>query len=82
MEPLLTNVSYDFLNARLGIEIGTRNAFAITIAAGLSYVSLDAKGTTTTQVDVGGRTTATVAFTDPHLRGTIPSASVGMQLWF
>ena len=82
VEPLLSNVSYDFLNARVGIEIGTRDAFAITIAAGLSYVSLDAKGTTTTPVDMGGGTTATVTFTDPHLRGTIPSASVGVQLWF
>jgi hypothetical protein len=82
VEPLLTNVSYDFLNARVGIEIGTRNAFAITIAAGLSYVALDAEGTTTTEVDAGGGTTATVTFTDPRLRGTVPSANVGIQLWF
>src|SRR5512133_691742 len=81
VKPLLTNVAYDYASAHVGIEIGTRDAFAISVRAGLSYVSMIANGTATTYVSTGG-TTATVAFTDPHLRGTIPSANVGVQLWF
>ena len=81
VEPLLRDVSYDYASAHVGIEIGTRDAFAITVEAGLSYVSLTAHGTATSNVSVSG-TTATVTFTDPHLRGTIPSVRVGVQLWF
>ncbi len=82
IEPLLRHVAYDYAAARVGIEIGTRDAFAITIEAGLSYLSLTATGTATSQVDVGSGTIATVAFTNPHLRGTMPSVKAGVQLWF
>jgi hypothetical protein len=82
VEPLLKNVAYDYAALRVGVEIGTRDAFALTIEAGLSYVSLTAKGTSTTAVDVGGGTTATVSFTDPHVRGTMPSVKAGVQIWF
>ncbi len=81
VKPLLTNVSYDYAAAHVGFEIGTRDAFAISLRAGLSYVSLTANGTTTTTGSSGG-STATVTFTDPNLRGTIPSVKVGVQLWF
>lgn len=81
LEPLLKNVSYDYAALHAGIEIGTRDAFAFTVLAGLSYLSLTANGTSTTQVTTGG-TTATVTFTDPRLRATMPSAKVGLLFWF
>lgn len=81
VKPLLEDVSYDYAAVHLGIEIGTRDAFAISIRAGLAYVSLEAKGTATTTVDSGGSTT-TITFTDPRVRGTMPSVKVGVQLWF
>jgi hypothetical protein len=81
VEPLLTNVSYDYAAAHVGIEIGTRDAFAISLRAGLAYVSMTANGTATSNVTSGG-TTATVTFTDPHVRGTMPSVKLGVQLWF
>ncbi len=86
VEPLLHGVSYDYASLHVGIEIGTRDAFAITVLAGLSYVTLTAKGTATTQVTVndanGNPSVAVVSFTDPHVRGTMPSVKVGVQLWF
>ncbi len=82
VEPLLRNVSYDYGSLRVGIEIGSRDAFAITVLAGLSYVSLTAHGTSTTTVTTSGGQTATVTFTDPHLRGTMPSVKAGVQFWF
>jgi hypothetical protein len=81
VKPLLKNVSYDYAAAHLGIEIGTRDAFAISIAAGLAYVALTANGTTSTEGNVNGAP-ATVTFRDPHLHGTVPSAKLGLQLWF
>jgi hypothetical protein len=81
LKPLLKNVSYDYFSAHVGIEIGTRDAFAISILAGLSYVSLTAEGTSSTGGSSGG-TTAAVTFTDPNVHGTVPSARVGLQLWF
>jgi hypothetical protein len=83
VEPLLRNVSYDYASLHVGIEIGTRDAFAFTVVAGLSYVSLTANGTTTTTVTTGDPPqNATVTFTDPHLRGTMPSVKAGVQIWF
>ena len=81
VKPLLKNVSYDYASAHLGLEIGTRDVFAISILVGLSYVSLTANGSTTTGGASGG-TTATVTFTDPNLHGTAPSARIGVQIWF
>ncbi len=81
IEPLLRHVAYDYASAHLGVEIGTRDAFAIVVEAGISYLSFTASGTASSQVDVSG-TPATVTFTDPHLRGTAPSVRVGIQTWF
>lgn len=86
VEPLLKDVSYDYAALRVGIEIGTRDAFALVVEAGLSYVSLTAKGSATSEVVVrdanGLPVTARVTFTDPHLRGTMPSVKAGVQFWF
>ncbi|HEX9050576.1 MAG TPA: hypothetical protein VF841_08600 [Anaeromyxobacter sp.] len=82
VKPLLGSVSYDYGSLRVGVEIGSRDAFAISVLAGLSYVSLTASGTSTTTVTTSGGQTATVTFTDPRLRGTMPSVKAGVQLWF
>lgn len=81
IEPLLKHVGYDYASAHLGIEIGTRDAFALVVEAGLSYLTLTASGTASSQIDVNG-TPATVTFSDPHVRGTAPSVRVGVQTWF
>lgn len=81
IEPLLKHVGYDYASAHVGVEIGTRDAFALVVEAGLSYLTLTASGTASSQVDVSG-TTATVTFSDPHVRGTAPSVRVGVQTWF
>ncbi len=79
IEPLLKHVGYDYAAAHVGFEVGTKNGFGMSLRAGLAYVSLVAKGTATT-TDSGSGTV--VAFTDPHLRGTVPSVKLGFQLWF
>ena len=58
-----------------------RQCAAISIRAGLAYVSPEARGNATTTVDPGGSTT-TITSTDPRVRGTMPSLKVGVQMWF
>ncbi len=81
LAPLLKHVGYDYAAAHLGLEFGTRDAFAFSIRAGLAYVSATASGTATTTGTSNG-SDYTLAFTDPHLRGTVPSVKLGLQLWF
>jgi hypothetical protein len=81
VEPLLHDVVYDYAALHLGLEVGSRDAVALTLRAGLAYVSLRARGTTTVTSESDGSTT-TVTFRDPYLRGTIPSVKLGLQLWF
>jgi hypothetical protein len=80
IEPLLHDVTYDYAALHVGIEIGTRDAFALSLRAGLARVWLEARGTTTV-TDSGGSGTI-VTFSDPSLRGTLPSVKLGLQLWF
>jgi hypothetical protein len=79
LEPLLEDVKYDYAAAHVGVEIGTRDGFAFSLRAGLAYVSLRARGQVTAATDGG---TGTVTFSDPHIRGTVPSVKLGLQLWF
>jgi hypothetical protein len=78
IEPLLKDVSYDYAAAHVGLELGTRDAFALSLRVGLAYVAIDAKGRATS-TDASG---TTVTFVDPRVRGTLPSVKLGLQLWF
>jgi hypothetical protein len=79
LEPLLHDVTYDYAALHVGLEIGTRNAIAISLRAGLSRVWFDTHGSATV---TDATTGTTVTFTDPSLRGTLPSVKLGLQLWF
>jgi hypothetical protein len=81
LEPLLRDVSYDYFAVHVGVELGTRDAFALSLRAGLARVSLQARGTTTV-TDTSGGSSTEVTFTDPRLVGTLPSVKLGLQLWF
>ncbi len=79
VRPLLENMSYWYGSAHVGIELGGQNSLALSILAGVSYVSLQANGTATMTDSTSG---AIVRFTDPRLRGTLPSVKVGLHFWF
>lgn len=81
IEPLLRDVAYDYAALHLGLELGSRDAMALSLRAGLAYVSLRARGTASVTSESDG-TTTTVTFRDPRLRGTLPSVKLGLQLWF
>jgi hypothetical protein len=81
LAPLLRDLRYSYAAAHVGLEIGTRDGLALSLRAGLAYVSLQARGTTTTTHDEGG-SSVTVTFGDPSLRGVVPSVKLALQLWF
>lgn len=80
IEPLLEDVSYDYGALHLGVEVGARSGFAVSLRAGLAYVSLRARGTAT--ATDSGSSGAIVTFTDPRVRATVPSVKLALQLWF
>jgi hypothetical protein len=84
LEPLLRHVGYSYASVLLGVELGDPRGLSFSIRAGLSYLSLVARGTTTTNVSGGipSATDARVELTDPRLRATMPSVKLGLQYWF
>lgn len=81
LRPLLQDMSYTYGAVLAGIEIGSQKRFTLSLRAGLAYVSLATRGTvTSTQSDASG--TTTVQFTDPRVRGTLPSVKLGLHYWF
>jgi len=78
LKPLLDKMAYTYAALHTGIEIGSQNAFAFSLRVGLAYVSLATKGSITTTDSGGGSAT----FTDPRVRGTLPSVKLGVHVWF
>lgn len=77
--PLLEDVSYSYAAVHAGLELGSQSGIAFSLRLGLSYLSLQAKGTATV-TDAGSGTV--VQFTDPRVRGTVPSVKLGVLYWF
>lgn len=77
--PLLEDVSYSYAAIHAGVELGSQSGLAFSLRLGLAYVSLKARGTATV-TDSG--TGSVVQFTDPSVRGTIPSVKLGVLYWF
>lgn len=79
LKPLLSKMGYSYAAAHVGIELGSQRGLSLFVRAGLSYLSLSTKGTATMTDAASG---VTVTFTDPKVKGTIPSVKAGIQLWF
>jgi len=76
--PLLEDVSYSYAAVHAGLEFGSQTGMVFSLRAGLSYISLQARGTATVTDSSG----TVVQFTDPKVRGTIPSVKFGVLFWF
>jgi hypothetical protein len=82
---LLERVGYDYANAHLGLDFGSRS-FTFYIHAGMSYVrakvhNLDsAVGSTATSDGANGSTEITVP-QDPTVRAWFPSAKLGFVVY-
>lgn len=77
--PLLEDVSYTHAAVHVGAELGSQGGLVFSLRLGLAYLSAQARGTATV-TDSGSGTV--VQFTDPKVRGTIPSVKFGVLFWF
>ncbi len=77
LEPLLRDVSYAYGSLHAGLEVGSPSGLALSVSAGLSYLSVRSRGTATTTA--GG---ARVELSDPRIRAVLPSVKLGLQYWF
>jgi hypothetical protein len=84
LRPLLEKVGYNYVNAQVGIELGSSRRFVFFVRAGISYFWTTIRGTsqvTNTYTTTSGTQTATVRITDPELRATLPSVKVGVLFY-
>jgi hypothetical protein len=80
VRPLLEDIGYSYVNAQLGIEIGSSRRFVFFVRAGLSYFWTDVDGSAqATHTTSSG--TATVRVSDPSLRATLPSLKLGVLFY-
>jgi hypothetical protein len=78
LRPLLRSMTYTYGAILAGLEFGSQSGFTYSLALGLSYIALDAKGTVT-KTDGSGNV---VTFRDPHVTATLPSVKLGFHYWF
>ncbi len=78
LKPLLKDMGYWYAAAHAGIEVGSPRGLALSLRAGLSYIVLSSRGTATV-TDASG---VVVTFSDPRVRGIMPSVKLGIQFWF
>ncbi|MHB8876997.1 MAG: hypothetical protein ACYC8T_25150 [Myxococcaceae bacterium] len=77
LEAVLSNVTYQFANAHLGLELGSRR-FAFFLRVGASYVDVSVPGLARLFEAQPG---PAVAAPSAHLRTPLPSAKLGFVLF-
>ncbi|HME91326.1 MAG TPA: hypothetical protein VKE49_07870 [Myxococcaceae bacterium] len=75
LDPLFGKVGYDFGNAHLGLELGSPRSVSFFLRAGISYVQMG-KGVQQAISD------PTIQAGDVPLSGVIPSAKLGLLVYF
>lgn len=79
LRPLLKEVGYSYVNAQVGIELGSARHFVVFARAGLTYFWTTIRGVS--EVTTSGTQPATVRIADPEFRATLPSVKVGFLLY-
>jgi hypothetical protein len=80
LEPLLQRMTYSYASLQLGFDVGSQRGLSFGLRAGLSYVSIVTRGTVTVTPEQA--TDSRVSFSDPKLRGTVPSLKLGVTYFF
>ncbi len=80
LRPLLKDVGYNYVNAQVGIELGSARRFVIFARAGLSYFWTTIHGVSEV-TNTGTGQTATVRIADPEFRATLPSVKLGILFY-
>lgn len=80
MAEALGNLQYHFANLQLGVEAGVPGRFVIYLRAGLSYLDTTLYGSGALLEEHSGDPNLSVE--DFRIRGTIPSAKLGLIFYF
>lgn len=84
LQPLLTSVSYDYVDLLLGLEVGSQRRFNFYIKAGVSWIWSTAHGKGTYQGTAGtgpSVVVTNVTLTDPSLNPVLPTLKLGFIYW-
>jgi len=76
LDPIFRQVGYDFGNAHLGLELGSPRSVSFFLSAGISYVQM---GSGVQQAIIND---PTIQASDVRLSGVIPSAKLGLLVYF
>lgn len=83
VRPLFERFGYSFASAQAGLEIGAPNRFVVFLRAGLSRVWLRARNAdAAANAAIDDEGTLVTEMSDPEVRLGIPSAKLGMVLFF
>ena len=80
VRPLMEDIGYSYVNAQLGIELGSSRRFVLFVRGGISYFWTNINGSAQS-TNTSGTTTATVRVTDPEFRATMPSVKLGILFY-
>jgi hypothetical protein len=79
VRPLLEKVGYDYLDAQLGLELGSPRGFSFFLRGGIAYLWTTVRGANQS-ISNAGASVVTVA--DPRIRATIPTVKLGFLYFF
>ena len=77
LRPVLAHASYRYASALVGLDLGLARRTSFFVRAGISWLVVRAPRTVTTPAGGG-----TLQIGDSTLHATLPSAKLGVQLWF
>jgi len=75
--PVLSRARYGYVAAYLGLDVGSPRRASFFVRAGLARLVARAAGSARTDAGDG-----TLELGDAELHATVPSAKLGLQLWF
>ncbi|HYD41919.1 MAG TPA: hypothetical protein VEB43_13910 [Anaeromyxobacter sp.] len=77
LAPVLARARYAYAAAYLGVDVGSPRGLSFFVRAGLARLVATAPGAARTDAGAG-----TLLLGDATLDATVPSAKLGLQLWF
>jgi len=77
LAPVLARARYAYAAAYLGLDVGSPRGVSFFVRAGLARLVASAPGSARTDAGAG-----TLLLGDATLHATVPSAKLGLQLWF
>jgi hypothetical protein len=82
LQPLLQNLSYDYLAGLISVEFGSTRGLSFSIGGGVSYFWTTIHQSVTVTQNAGTLQETTVTFQDPAFRAVVPTLKFGVLYYF